>query len=668
MKPGAGPGRRNILLCVLALTAVNLAIAGKLFGVEYTAYNGSIEPAFIAVARVMAKYPGQWGWWPFWLCGVPFENAYLPVLPGLTALVGWAAQLSAARAFHIVTAAFYVLGAPALFWMALELSRKLAASFAAALAYSCVSLSTILVPVIRMDAGGAFSLRRFQALVTYGEAPHTVALALLPVAIACFARALSTSGPKWKILAGVAAAAVVLTNAFGIVMLAAALACLLLAFPWSPRWKAAATVAAIGVVSYCWIAPWLSWGVIRAIRANSALAGGDYRYTTASWIALALLGAGFVLLWLLLRRLDTSPALQFFLLFAYIPTGIVAARYGFEVAIIPQPHRYHLEMDLALVTALVFLGDAVLRRGRRVAAICFAAAMAILIVVSVRYGWTLVRPANPASLSEYRIAQWLDRNRPGERAFLPGSAAFSFNAYTDNPQLQGGQLQFATNPFPAIVEYVVYFDVNAGDRAAQDSIFWLKALGARSVVVTGPKSTEAYKPYVHPHKFDGVLPVAWREGDDTIYDVPVRSRSLAHVIPANAVVQRAPIHGLDTLPAEAYVAALEDPRYPVADFQWHGLSDAEVRADSAAGQVISVQVTYDRGWEAWSQGRRLAIRRDGLGQMIVVPPCPGPCEITLRYTGGWETALQRGMSLFAMLIAGLYAWLAHRSSPRHSPR
>ncbi len=656
MKPGAGPGSRNILLCVLALTAVNLAIAGKLFGIEYTAYNGSIEPAFIAIARVLVKYPGQWGWWPFWTGGVPFENAYLPVLPGVTALVSWAAHLSAARAFHIVTAAFYVVGAPALFWMALELSRKLAASFAAALAYSCVSLSAILVPAIRVDAGGALALRRFQVLVTYGEAPHTVALVLLPVAIACFARALSTGGPKWKILAGVAAAAVALTNAFGIVMLAGALVCLLLAFPWRPWWKAAATVAAIGAVSYFWTAPWLSFRMIRAIRANSALAGGDYRYTPASWIALAAFGAGFVLLWFLLRRLRVPPALQFFTLFAYLPTGIVASWYGFGIAIVPQPHRYHLEMDMALVTAAIFAAAALPRGGRKIAGICFTAAMAVFIAVSVRYGWTLVRAATPAGLSEYRIAQWLDRNRPGERAFLPGSAAFWYNDFTDNPQLQGGQLQFATNAFPAIVEYVIYFDVNAGDRGAAYSIFWLKAFGTRSIVVTGPRSTEAYKPYVHPRKFDGVLPVAWREGDDTIYDVPVRSRSLAHVIPSEAVVQRAPIHGLDTAPAKAYVAALEDQRYPPAELRWHGLSDAEIHADTAPGQVVSVQVTYDRGWEAWSRGRRLAIRRDGLGQMIVEPPGPGPCDITLRYTGGWETAVQRGMSLFAMLIAGVYAW------------
>src|ERR1035441_6779579 len=66
-----------VLLCVLVLSIVNLIIAAPLFGVEYSAYNGSIEGTFIAIARVMAKHPGQWSWWPLWNAGMPFENTYL---------------------------------------------------------------------------------------------------------------------------------------------------------------------------------------------------------------------------------------------------------------------------------------------------------------------------------------------------------------------------------------------------------------------------------------------------------------------------------------------------------------------------------------------------------------------------------------------------------------
>ena len=50
----------------------------------------------------------------------------------------------------VVTAGFYALGAVTVFWMALTLSRKLAASFVAAMAYSCVSVANLLVREIRL--------------------------------------------------------------------------------------------------------------------------------------------------------------------------------------------------------------------------------------------------------------------------------------------------------------------------------------------------------------------------------------------------------------------------------------------------------------------------------------------------------------------------------------
>lgn len=190
----ADPPWVRVWLCVLVLLTVNIVVVAKLFGVEYSAYNGSVEGTFIAIARVMAKHPFDWNWWPVWTMGMPFENSYVPFLHWIVAATIGVTGLSAARSFHLVSAAFYVAAAPALFWMALVLSRKLATSFIAALAYSVVSLSAILVPAIGADAGGALHPRRLQALVVYGEAPHIAALALLPVALVCFHRALTT-GP-----------------------------------------------------------------------------------------------------------------------------------------------------------------------------------------------------------------------------------------------------------------------------------------------------------------------------------------------------------------------------------------------------------------------------------------------------------------------------------------
>ena len=663
------PGKRRLLLCALLLLAVNIAIAAKQFGVEYSAYNISIEGTFIAIPRIMAKYPGQWSWWPFWNGGLPFEVAYLPFTHWMVAaftllsgLFGW--TLSAARSYHIVTAGIYVVSALSVYWMALDLSRRPMVSWMAALAYSCISVSALMVPIFAVDGLGALNLRRLQALVFYGESPHTTALALLPAAIVCFSRALTTREVKWKILAGVLAACVVLSNAFGIVVLPVALLCWLMAFPGRPWWKRPVTAAAIGIVSYGWISPWLSPAMIRAIRANSFTTSGDFRYRTASWVALAAIGAGFLLLWLAMRRRKVSSYLQFFALFGYVPTAIMMPWSFWNIAVLPQPHRYQLEMDLALLLAIVFAAAAVLdrlsRRVRTAVVAVAAAGLTLQMVHTVVYARDLIRSVEPGQLSEYRIARWLDQNRPGQRAFISGSDSFLYNAFTDNPQLTGGHDQHTVNTFIPIVSFTVYTGMNAGDRDAEYSIFWLKAFGAHLISVPSPESTTYFRPFVHPHKFDGVLPLLWRDRGDSIYEIPSRSSSLAHVIPSSAVVTRTPIHGLDIAPVEPYVAALEDPRYPLATFQWKGMSAADIRATVEPGQVIAVQVTYERGWEAWGNGKRRRVRGDGIGQMVIEPDCTGPCEISLRYTGGTERVVTRAISLAAMLVAVAFAWRGRR--------
>jgi hypothetical protein len=659
--------RSQVWLCMAALFAINLAITAKLLGLEYSAYNGSIEGTFIAISRVMAQHPFDWNWWPLWSTGMPFENSYLPLLHWIVAAWSGVTGLSAARSFHAVTALLYAAGPPTLFRMTLVFSGKPARSFLAALAYSCVSLSTILVPAIRLDAGGMLNQRRLHAMVVYGEAPHIVALALLPVALICFHRALTTQSPKWNILAGVLAASVVLSNAFGAVALALSLLCWISAFRTGARWNGAAAILVIGIVSYCWTAPWLSFSLIGAIL-DYAHSNPDNRYTVASWLALAGLAAGFVLLSMALRRAKAAAHLQFFVLWGYAFSGIVAAWYVCHIALLPEPHRYQLEMDLALILALVFGGAAVLdglpRRLGRIVTIAVVAGVALQSVYSAAYARRLIRSADPARLSEYKIAKWMDRNLKGQRAFLPGSASFLYNVFTDNPQVRGGHAQFETNTFIRVVDYTLYSGANTGGRDAEYAVFWLKAVGARAVAVCGPHSTEYYKAFQNPRKFDGVLPLLWREGDDAIYQVPGRRASLAHVVPFEAVVKQRPSDGLAIAPAAAYVAAMDDPQYPDALLQWKAMSEAAIHTTVTPGQVVAVQETYDPGWEAWANGKRQSIREDGLGHMIIQPDCNGACDISLRYTGGARRIVTRTMSIAAMLFAFLYAWRSRRGT-RH---
>ena len=242
-----------------------------------------------------------------------------------------------------------------------------------------------------------------------------------------------------------------------------------------------------------------------------------------------------------------------------------------------------------------------------------------------------MKPIDITKTVEYKVDNWIDRNLPGQRVLLAGDTEYIFNLFSDNPQMSAGHEPTAPNWMQRVAVFTIYTGMNAGDHDAEDSIFWLKAYGNQAIYVPGPASREHYHPVVNPHKFDGILPVLWHDEDDTIFRVPQRSQSMAHVIPRAAVVTSQPIHGLDPDPARAYVAALDDATLPLADLTWLSPSRAAIRTSMHPGQVISVQETWMPGWEARVGGREVPVRGDKLGMIVIEPGCDGPCQVDLSF-------------------------------------
>jgi hypothetical protein len=195
---------------------------------------------------------------------------------------------------------------------------------------------------------------------------------------------------------------------------------------------------------------------------------------------------------------------------------------------------------------------------------------------------------------------------------------------------------------------------NDGVQSMEDAarpLVWLKAYGVGAICVAGPKSPEFWKTAHYANKFEGVLPVLWREDDTTIFAIPRRSSSFAHVIPEGAIVADRPRSEGDLANVQRYVAALEDPALPEATFRWDGTNRFVVGVPAAPGQAISVQVSWHPGWHATVHGGKLPIAKDGLGLMWMKPQCAGPCEIRMEYDGGWQLRLLRWLSFAA--IGGL---------------
>jgi hypothetical protein len=649
-------------LLSVAILALNIFVCWDLFRIEYLPYMGSADACYISVAHQFRIHPRDLNWFPLWYGGVPFQNTYPPLLPAVTAGVSACGNISPARAYHVLAAAFYCFGPVALFWLALRLSGQLLPSFFTAVLYSILSPSVSLVQTIARETPRFWTARRLWNLVVYGDGPHQAALALLPVALLLLDFALRKTTPLRVLVAALSLAAVALTNWIGALSLALAILALLLAR--ADAATAAATIAKIlfiALLAYLFVTPWLPPSTIRAIRRNSELVEGSWPVGAKQVLAIALIALAAWILRRFLLKWAVSPAATFACLWLLTTGAIVVLWDRFGVPVIPQPLRYHLELDvcicLAAGAALAWLFNR-LRRPRR---LLFIAALSLaatgLLWAHRHQARRLLKPVEIPSTVEYQAASWLREHLPGSRVFAVGSVEYWLNTFSDNPQLGGGFGQGVVNP--RILDLRQYLFSTSGN--GPESMLWLQAYGARAVFVGGRSGREFFKAFRDPTKFHGVLSELWRSGDDVIYAVPGPA-GLAHVLRPGDVVASPQKGFQDVSPLRGYLAALADPHLPAAELEWHGSDRASIHVGALEPhQLVSVQISYHPGWRAFRNGARQPIRSDGLGFMVIEPACSGDCRVELVYDGGLEMKLARLASIGTFLCVAGWCWTEKRA-------
>ena len=652
--PLRGSPASRTVLCVSALLGLNVYIAMRAFVCEYIPFMGSIEAAYIALARYILQHPFDLTWFPLWYTGVPYENTYPPLLHFIVAATARIGGLSPAGAYHWVGAAAYCLGPVTLFWLALRLSGRRLESFAAGLLYSLLSTSALLMPLVAGDLGSIWGPRRLHTLAVYGEAPHLLALTLLPVAVLALDRALERLRPLWVLTAALALAAVVLSNWLGAFALAVAVLALLAArYPTRP--KAWLWAGGMGLLAYALASPWILPGNIGDIRRNAQHVVGSYPLGAEQFLlGLAVIALLAALFWML-GRAQAGPGLRFATLFSLAIGSVPLTAQWADRYILPQPERYHLEMEMGL-SLVVALG---LGYGLRKAPKAVLAVIGLLLLAGAvrqtifyrNYARNMIQPFDITRTVEYRTANWLGQNLPGRRVFATGSVQFWLNAFADNPQVGGGFAQGIVNETIPMVHFGVPYTEGDGERSAM----WLRVYGAQAVVVGGPDSQDQYKNWNDAAKFEGVLPELWRGGDDAVYLVPQRTNSLAHAVRREQLVSRPPINIEDIAAVAAYAAALEDRSLPDVAADWFAPGKARLKATLEQDHLISVQVACHEGWRAEVDNRAITTTCDELGFLVLEPQCSGDCDVELNFTGGLPAALARIASLGS--LAGCLAWV-----------
>jgi hypothetical protein len=676
----------------VALFLVNVYVCRELFRIEYLMHMGSIEGAFIGISRYAMTHFGDLKWFPLWIEGIPYSTTYPPLLHLVVAFLANLFHTSSAHSYHAVTALAYCLGPVALYALALRFSGSRWIAFAAGLIYSCVTFSAWLIPVIKGDLGGTiFGPRRLQAMVRYGEGPHVSSMTLLTLSLLFLDLAMDRSR-KWRAgyfgLAAIFFAATAADNWLG------CFATVLVVIPYAISrigrnavdgkrgwgWRDLARLGAIAAAAYCLAMPLVPPATIRTMVENAKTTGGDYAHAYQAALPQAL-GILVVLVLIKLAARKLSAGLQFAILFSFVMALVALADAYYQFAIVPMGLRYHLEMELAFALLIALAAQALLRNKARWISVAATIALVIALIYPLRmdrrYARTiLLKPIDITSTAEWQMAQYFNHNWPGkeagERVFMPGSVAFWFTAFADAPHLWGFE-QAATDYVVRVADYEIYTGAGAGEHDAEYSILWLKAFGVHALGVCGPKSTEVYHNWIHPTRFDGQLPVLWRDGDNTIYQVG-KHAPLARVVPRAALVNREPINGIDIEPIKPYVAALDDPAMPAAEFRWTSMHSMKISAGVREGQAISIQMAWAKGWHAsvkpvpgkvettldpaGSTARAtVPVLRDGIGLMYIDPGVSGRVDIEMYFDGGTELRLANVLSpLTAAVLLILSAW------------
>src|SRR5258706_1192177 len=124
LRLSSAPKAPAAVVYISALVFVNAYICRDLFFANYTGHTNSIQGLWISMATLAGEHWYRPSWWPFHDGGMPFEHAYMPLVPALTALYAKLAGCSASPAFNRLTGIVYFLGPVTLFLMPLPITRS----------------------------------------------------------------------------------------------------------------------------------------------------------------------------------------------------------------------------------------------------------------------------------------------------------------------------------------------------------------------------------------------------------------------------------------------------------------------------------------------------------------------------------------------------------------
>jgi uncharacterized membrane protein YfhO len=178
----------------------------------------------------------------------------------------------------------------------------------------------------------------------------------------------------------------------------------------------------------------------------------------------------------------------------------------------------------------------------------------------------------------------------------------------------------------------------------------MQSMGVDTTYVSDKRSQEVFKDFLYPGKLAGALPAIYDDHQgNIIYRVPRRYAARVRVVETARLQALKPPQGnTDVDNLRAYVDVIEKGPDAPATLTRQGTDAMVVRAKVEPGQSIVVQESYDPAWQAWSDGKPLAIRKDPVGFMALEAP-PGQQEIRLMFVTPFENHMGQAVTAVSLV-------------------
>jgi len=652
--------RRTIVLICAGIFALNVAVNWPLFLSGESRYRDSIEGGYASMAHFIHEHPDPYGWNPLQYFGLPTHIWYLPVVPYVTALLINVTPVRTPEHVHrlVVTSAACMVPVSMFLFCLYFRGRKTWAAVAALL-YTFFSPAYMLFPRIQGDMGLSYLPWHLHVLTKYGEGPHNVGLALIPLALVACWHASTRRGYPAAFAAAVLLAVIALTN--WIATLALAWCCLMMLLVGVLTAKEhgflARRMIGVALLAYLLACFWLTPRFISTTLFNWPSDAFGYKIDATKWMLVSGLGAAVATGLFLVRRYSRyyiegwiSLCLAGFLF-------IVAGHYWYLLDTIPESRRYAFEAEFFWIVALTEVA-------RRAAAWAHPAgpwAAAAVLAAGAGWGETpnmyvmlnqgRLRPIPRERTIEYKVSRFLESRKPEGRIFAGGGTRFRLNSWTLLHQVGGAFESGLRNRSALYFQYSIRTgEAGVPGRELQEALWQLRACGVEYVVIHGPNSQEHWKDYLHPMLFEGVLEKVFEEGDNRIYKLPFHG--YAHLVKPSEYPQGFAAN-INSEILDPFVRAMDDPGRRLK-FEWLGPSRIRITGAIPPDMLVSTRIAFDGGWHASVGGRELKVESDAMGFILLRPPA-GQGGIEMRYLPTREHIAMSGVSAVAWI--GAAAWL-----------